>query len=146
MAGCAAGGSAGGPAAAGGEAGRPAGGGNLFMTGCLGGLVPKGPRREPPAPKRSRRTGSAAGAGVFRNAPGTGRMGVMAAMLCDVRAWALGRAARHSGPLLACVSDGLEALRGLTGWRERQAGEGWQRQQVKGQKKQQPARCRGGNR
>lgn len=62
--------------------------------------MPKGPRREPPAPKRSRRTGSAAGAGVLRNAPGTGRMGVMAAMLYNVRAWAPERAARHSGHFL----------------------------------------------
>lgn len=86
MAGCAACGRAGGPTVVGGVAGRPAGGGNLLTAGCLGGLVPKGPRREPPAPKRSRRTGSAAGAGVLRNAPGTGRMGVVAAMLYHVRA------------------------------------------------------------
>lgn len=51
--------------------------------------MPRGPRRRPPvttaAPKRSRRTGSVgAGAGVLRNAPGTGRTGVVAAILCNV--------------------------------------------------------------
>lgn len=59
------------------------------MAACRGGLVPKGPRREPPvtaAPKRSRRTESdaGAGAGVLRNAPGTWRTGVVVAMLCSV--------------------------------------------------------------
>lgn len=47
--------------------------------------MPKGPRREPAAPKRSRRTESGAGAGVLMNAPGTGRMGVVAAILCKGR-------------------------------------------------------------
>lgn len=76
------------------------------MAGCLGGLVPKGPRREPPAPKRSRRTGSAAGAGVLRNAPGTGRMGVVAAMLCNVRGLALWEGGRldDRGSPCPCLS------------------------------------------
>lgn len=76
--------------------------------------MPRGPRREPPAPKRSRRSGSAAGAGVLRNAPGTGRMGVVAAMLCNGRARALWRAVRHSETLLVRVYD--EDLEAWAGW------------------------------
>lgn len=63
--------------------------------------MPKGPRRGPPAPKRSRRSGSAAGAGVLRNAPGTGRTGVVVAMICDGCLRALGGATRHSGGFLS---------------------------------------------
>lgn len=77
--------------------------------------MPKGPRREPAAPKRSRRTGSGAGAGVLRNAPGTGRMGVVAAIL-----------SRGYGQALTPETEGLfgrvsNVSRARVGWSERVA-------------------------